>query len=125
MRRLAFLLCGLFVASSIGTALALSAPTIKRTWAWNVTSTGASVTVEYTDFGLSTHMWFEYSTSSTMTGAKRAPEVARLAVGVLNAYHSHLGGLQPATTYHFRAYVRTEAGTASSAIGTFTTAAGR
>ena len=125
MRRLAFLLCGLFVASSIATALATSRPTIKRTWAWNVTGTTAGATVEYTDFGLSAHTWFEYSTNSTMAGAKRTPEIAHLAVGVLNAFHGRLDGLQPATTYYFRAYVRTAAGTASSAIGTFTTAPGR
>ena len=124
MKRLSFLLCGIFVALSLGTSYAASPPTISRVWSWNISATTAGLSMSYKNNDQNARVWFEYSTQSSLSGAKRVGErtVSPTAGGAQS--HVDLSGLQPNTTYYYRAFIRNYDGEVYSGIESFRTAAG-
>ncbi len=125
MKRLTFLfLCGLFAAASVGAAFAASPPVINRVWDWNISSTTAGLSMSYNNQDQNARVWFEYSTNSNLSGAKRVAETTVAPRGGGSQWHADLSGLQPGTAYYYRAFIRNYDGEVYSGIGTFRTAAG-
>jgi phosphodiesterase/alkaline phosphatase D-like protein len=122
LKRLAFFLCGLFVASSLATANAASPPTIEKVWSFNVASTSAGLSVTFYSHGLRPTVVFKLSNHSNMADARVVAENRPLpALGGLGS-HALLGDLRPDTSYWYQAFVTTGEGHASSLIGHFRTA---
>jgi len=65
-----------------------------------------------------TEQWFEYGTSSTLSGALSTPRVTQSNIGV---YSRTLSNLAPTTTYYFRASATFSGVTLSGEVKTFTT----
>lgn len=124
MKRLAFLLCGLFAAFSIGAAIAASPPVINRVWDWNISSTTAGLSMSYNNHDQNARVWFEVSTHGNMADAKRVAETTVTPREGGSQWHADLNGLLPGTVYYYRAFIRNYDGEVYSGIASFRTAAG-
>lgn len=124
MKRLSLLLCGVFVALSMGTSSAASPPTITRVWSWNISATTAGLSMSYKNNDQNARVWFEYSTNSALSGAKRVGEMVVSPNAGGSQWHVDLSGLQPNTAYYYRAFIRNYDGEVYSGIESFRTAAG-
>jgi NHL repeat-containing protein len=72
---------------------------------------------------LQTTYWFEYGTTTAYGNDTPASNEADAGSGIVGLPVSRfIGGLQPATTYHYRLVATNEMGTVQSADATFTTA---
>jgi uncharacterized protein (TIGR03437 family) len=103
------------------TTLAI-APTAATTPASSVTLTGAILQSTVNPNGLDTHIWFLYSTSSSLSGAVSTPQQD---IGSSTAAFSIGAGitlLSPDTTYYFQVLAQSGAGTSKGLILSFTTA---
>ncbi len=69
-------------------------------------------------------VWFEYSKHADLSGATRVAEDVMSATGGTSGWHATLNGLQPATVYYYRAYIKNYDGEVYSSIGNFKTASG-
>ncbi len=96
-----------------------TAPTVVTGSATGIGLTSATLNGSVNPNGRSTDYWFEYGTSSAYgsrtqaKGAGSGTSPKQVSVGV--------GGLRPATTYHFRLVARNSAGSAFGADQTFST----
>jgi FG-GAP repeat len=117
--------------NGFGAAWAFVNPPIASTAAASsVTATGATLNGNV-EVGASSNAYFQYGTSAAYgTATPVQPLGARLSpVGPAEAppgspLPAALGGLSPATTYHFRLVAENSAGTSFGADRTFTTASG-
>ncbi|QTN19882.1 fibronectin type III domain-containing protein [Brevundimonas sp. AJA228-03] len=106
-----------------GTALA-DAPSMARTWHWNVGSTSAGLSMAANDAGLPGHFWFELGTSPDLSDAHTVGDERNdQGYGGVVQSHATMSDLRPGTTYYYRAHVRNYDGQAQSGIQSFTTAA--
>jgi hypothetical protein len=96
-------------------------PTVSTGGSANITNGTASVGGIVNPNGSDTHGWFQYGTSSTLSGASSSSE-QDLGAGDSNvAFNATLAGLTSNTTYYFRAVASNSAGTVNGAVGSFNT----
>lgn len=88
--------------------------------AQKISSSGATITGTIDPRGTATEYRFEYGKTSSY-GVKLSTEAAGSGTGGV-AVSKILGGLEPATTYHFRIVAISSEGTTYGRDGTFTTA---
>ncbi len=107
--------------SSFTTSATTQPPTVSTGGSANVTSSGASVSGQVNPSGTDTQGWFQYGTSSTLSGASSTTK-QDLGYGTSTvALNASLTGLSGGTTYYFRAVASNSAGTVNGAISSFTT----
>ena len=99
-----------------------SAPTVSTAGADSITPTSARVSGRVDPRGRGTVAWFEYGTT-TRLGNRTGDINAGFARGA-STQRSTIGGLQPATAYHYRIVARSDAGTTYGQIRSFRTSAG-
>jgi hypothetical protein len=100
-----------------------AAPTVTTGAASMVTSAGASVAGTVNPNGADTKTWFQYGTSSTLSGAS-STAMQDIGSGTSNvAFNQSLSGLASNTKYFFRAVASNSDGTVNGAINSFTTTA--
>jgi len=101
-----------------------AAPTVTTGAASSVTSGGASVASTVNPNGADTKTWFQYGTSSTLSGAS-STAMQDLGSGTSSvAFSASLSGLASNTKYFFRAVASNSGGTVNGTINSFTTLTG-
>lgn len=112
-------LAALGLAAVPGAAQAAQAPGVSATSATKITQTTARLTGKVNPRDVQTTYVFQYG-PTTAYGTTTAP--VAVGGGTANkAAAADVGGLAPASKYHFRLVARSGAGTTSSADRTFTT----
>jgi phosphodiesterase/alkaline phosphatase D-like protein len=99
---------------------AVGPPSVQTGSAQSIGPDAAVVTGALDTRGRSTSWWFQYGTS-TSYGKSTPARSAGSAAGTQRP-STTLGGLAPATTYHYRLVAKSDAGTTTGADATFTTA---
>jgi len=99
------------------------APTASTSAASAVTSTTATLSGSVTPNGNDTHVWFEYSTSSSLAASTLTPQQDIGAGTTAAAVSANLAGLGGGTTYYFRVWASSSVGNSSGATLSFATAA--
>ena len=100
------------------------APAVANLAATEVGATTATLNGSVTPNGLATQAWFEYGTSSTLSGAASTPHESIGAGSETVAVDAALTGLITGTTYYYRVVASNSTGTASgSPILSFTVGA--
>lgn len=111
------------VGSAADTAVVLvsaGAPDVGTDTTTGITSTSIDLRGAVTPRGDSAKAWFEWSSSASLAGATATSKVQLGASG----YHgrsARVTGLQPATTYYYRALAESHAGTSTGAVVSATT----
>ncbi len=78
--------------------------------------------MSYNNHDQNARVWFEFSTNSNLSGAKRVAETTVAPREGGSQWHADLNGLLPGTTYYYRAFIRNYDGEVYSAIASFRTA---
>ena len=99
-------------------------PTVTTAAASSITSTSATLNGGINPNGLTTNIWFEWGTSSTLASFNSTPMQAVGSGTTSVAVSANSSGLTAGTTYYFRLVGVNSAGTARSAILSFTTLGG-
>ena len=108
---------------SFATTSSGSAPTIVTSSASSVTATSATLGGTVNPHGADTHVWFQYSTNSSMTGSVATPQ-QDIGSGMSSVpFSANIVGLAPNTTYYFQAWGSNSAGTSQGGVVSFTTPA--
>jgi hypothetical protein len=122
VRLTSVLLLALAVTMAIGASSAsAAAPTVEEEYVVNVSSTSATLNAKINPGGSETTYRFEYGTSEAYGSHIPAPD---LAVGFGKeglSVASHVQGLEPSTTYHYRVVAINGEGEERGADETFTT----
>jgi len=109
--------------TSFTTAASVHAPTVSTASASSLTSNSATLGGSVNPNGLDTHVWFQYSTNSSMTGGVPTPQQDVGAGATTVPFSANLGGLAGGTTYYFQAWGSNSSGTSQGTIISLTTAA--
>ncbi len=110
----------LFLASTFP-ASAVGEPSITTLSAQNVGFTSAVLRgSESQSLSQPVTAWFEYGTSQSL-GASIGQQVIPYPQSLSNQFNFTIAGLEPGTTYYYRAMARNEGGTSTGAIIHFTT----
>jgi hypothetical protein len=111
------------VVASFTTATSVHAPTVSTSSASFVTSNGATLGGSVNPNGLDTHVWFQYSTNSSLTGSVATLQQDIGSGTTTVPFSANLSGLAGNTTYYFQAWASNSAGTSQGVITSFATAA--
>ena len=98
-------------------------PTATTSSSSSITSTTATVGGSANPNGADTHVWFEYSTNSSMIGSISTAQQDIGSGGGSVGVSANLSGLAASTTYYFQIFASNSVGTNSGAILSFTTGA--
>jgi hypothetical protein len=100
---------------------ATAAPQITRTWADEVGSIAAMLSMEVNDGNVPAEVWFDWGQAPNLSDAQKiGDQPYGQPYGVFQS-HATLGNLDVQTTYYFRATIRTSEGTVAGPIESFTT----
>lgn len=105
------------------TTTAVQAPTLTSISVTVIGSSGASLDGVVNPNGGDTHVWFLYGTNSNLSGATQTVSQDIGSGSDASPVHASLTGLSGSTTYYFQMVAQNSAGTTSSSIGNFVTAA--
>jgi len=97
------------------------APRITRATSWNITDSGAGLSADVVAVGLATDVYFVYGTTPELSDGTRIGQSRNGPATAAFQAQATISGLQPKTTYYYKAVVHTLAGSAESSVGTFTT----
>lgn len=128
-RGLVVLVVGVTLLAAPAAAEAVGEPEIDAAWVTDVTATSANLRAEINANGLLTTYRFEYVTqaayeASGFAAAKKAPPSGSALLGSATTpltVVQHLGGLNPVTTYRYRAVATNSGGTVTSPEHALTT----
>jgi phosphodiesterase/alkaline phosphatase D-like protein len=98
-------------------------PTVSTGSASAVTYSTATLGGSVNPNGADTHVWFQYSTSSSMSGSQSTPQQDMRSGTSTVSFSANLSGLSGSTTYYFQAVASNGGGTNSGSVGSFTTPA--
>jgi uncharacterized protein (TIGR03437 family) len=95
-------------------------PTVSTGSAFGVTGYSATLNGSVNPDGADTHIWFEYSTNSSLSGSISTPP-QDIGPGTNTLpFSANIDGLAGPTTYYFQAWASNGAGTAHGSIASFT-----
>ncbi len=107
---------------SFTTPASAQAPTVTTGPASAVTSNSATLGGTVNPNGSDTHIWFQYSTNSSMSGATTTPQNDIGAGTTTVPFSANIAGLTASTTYYYQEVASNIAGTSTGAILSFITA---
>jgi C1A family cysteine protease len=96
-------------------------PTVTTSAATSITISSAALNGNANPNGLDTHVWFLYSTSSSMNSAASTPQQDIGSGTAAVPVSANISGLAPNMTYYFQAVAQNGAGESQGAILSFTT----
>jgi len=96
-----------------------TAPTVATGSASAVTSNSATLGGSVNPNGADTHVWFQYSTNSSMTGSTSTPQQDIGSGTSMLPFSANITGLAGNTTYYFRAWASNSAGTNQGSTANF------
>lgn len=123
MKLQSFIACVAFVALGPTAALATMPVVIDGISSWGIGATTAGLTMSVRNFNQPSRVWFEYSTHANLSNPTKVAEWVIAATNNGSGWHAQLSGLQPETTYYFRAFARNYDGETYSRIESFRTTA--
>jgi hypothetical protein len=125
MRRLAFSLLLIGIASLVTAAMAAAAaPTVGLTSATDIQGVSALLKSSVNPNGQSTTYVFEYTTQNNFSGAAKTQVESTGSDNVSHPVQAEISGLKPSTQYHYRLVATNGSGTATGAAETLTTTKG-
>ena len=118
-------------SNSVGTVYGTAAsftttavqPTVTTGASSSVTNASAALAATANPNGADTMAWFQYATNNAFTSALTTTQQDLGSGTSTAAFNASLTGLNPSTTYYFRAVASNSAGTAYGASASFTTTA--
>ena len=105
------------------TTTSSSPPTVNTNSASSVSASAATLNGTVNPNGLDTHVWFSYSTNSSMIGATPTAQQDIGAGTTPVSVSAVVSGLAAGTTYYFQVLASNSSGTSSGAVLSFTTTA--
>ena len=106
------------MALQIGAAPAVSTSPAPSSW---ITAGSATLAGSVNPNGADTHVWFQYSTNSWMSGALWTPQQDIGSGNTPVPINAIVSGLANNTTYYFQAWATNSGGTSSGSVVSFTT----
>ena len=102
---------------------AVQAPTVSTSSPSAVTGSTATLGGSVNPNGTDTEVWFEWGTSSSLSGSASTPKQNIGSGTSASAVTANITGLNASTTYYFQVWAQNSAGTSQGAITSFTTSA--
>lgn len=97
-------------------------PTVVTTAATSITTTAATINATVNPRGTQTDAYFQWGTSSTLSGASTTASTDKGSGTVATTHSANLSGLSQGTTYYYRIVAENDGGTSNGSILSFTTA---